>query len=267
MKINDKAEFRTYFRDLRLKLGLTRNQFANKLSISPSEVSMWERGLETPNEDVLNKFSSNLNIEKDDLLQLYIFAGIDEKEHIEALKIDQDLKSSEDQRIKGLQIQIQDIKDIVENFSKEIVDQKQLGDQSKINVQEDVEDLKKMVLKLQASSHDLKAPIVLPTQKEMTVRLIPSHSFRRLEEYRAEQSKWSSWSGVFFGSILGIIINLATGGTPASGIYIVSAILITMAILTGFTSYQFSRKAIELLNEIESRFDRNVSDELTDNDK
>jgi hypothetical protein len=64
-------------------------------------------------------------------------------------------------------------------------------------------------------SQELKANIVLPPSKYLSVRLVPSHSLDRLEEYRSDEKKAYALLGVFGGGAIGVFINWATQDTFA----------------------------------------------------
>lgn len=59
-------------------------------------------------------------------------------------------------------------------------------------------------------SDDLTARIILPQPEDMNVRLVPSHSLDRLEEYRSDQSIGYLLIGLFTGSIVGILSDWAS---------------------------------------------------------
>ncbi len=52
------------------------------------------------------------------------------------------------------------------------------------------------------TSERLRADVVLPEAEEMAVRLVPSNSLGRLEEYRSDENKAYLFAGTFLGAVL-----------------------------------------------------------------
>ncbi len=96
-------------------------------------------------------------------------------------------------------------------------------------------------------SRSLTADVVLPPQGDLRIRLVPSDSLDRLEEYRADQSVSLLFVGIFLGAILGILSNWITDLdftiTRISGAFMV--LFLVMASLVGFWTYVVRRRASE----------------------
>ena len=75
----------------------------------------------------------------------------------------------------------------------------------------------------------LTAPVRMPSQEAMTVRLGPINLIERLEEYQSDENLAHTFLGLFMGAILGIISNWANN-TPfqISGF---SAVLIVLLVI------------------------------------
>lgn len=56
----------------------------------------------------------------------------------------------------------------------------------------------------------LSADVVLPPSKDLRVRLVPSDSLERLEEYRSDESMAFLLTGAFLGGVIGILSNWVT---------------------------------------------------------
>jgi len=247
-----------FIKEQRHKRGVSISQFGEIIKKPSASISRWERGYSMPTIQDLKLIIQGLKLNKEEVNELLIFAGVQDKldeltvekeGHDEQKNIYVDLiKKSiiEDNPIKNINVQIQDINESVELLKKELLSDVRPNDKS---IENEIDYLKKSILELQAASQKLTAPVKLPTPKEMEVKLIPSSSFERLEEYREEQSKWASWFGIFIGGILGLVINLITGGTPSPGIWTVTSILVIVAALTGWASYQSSKKAEKILKQ------------------
>jgi hypothetical protein len=81
-------------------------------------------------------------------------------------------------------------------------------------------------------SEVLTARVILPRQEDMDVRLVPSHSLERLEEYRSDENKAYLLIGVFSGAILGILSNWAT----SESFLITRFSVVLMTLLAGLTT-------------------------------
>lgn len=80
----------------------------------------------------------------------------------------------------------------------------------------------------------LTAPVSLPSQEAMTVRLGPLNLIERLEEYQSDENLAHAVIGLFVGAILGIIANWATN-TPfqISSFSIVLIVLLVVLAISG----------------------------------
>jgi len=111
---------------------------------------------------------------------------------------------------------------------------------------DDLANVKQSLMQLQDTSQQLAAPVILPKPKDMQVTLVSSSSLHRLEEYRSQENRWYSVLTLFLGAILGILANLATGGTfTPTGIVLV----LTFGLMGGFSFFSargFQQQADEI---------------------
>lgn len=153
-----------------------------------------------------------------------------------------------------LNIQIQDIKDSIANLGEHL--EKNDTPSSTKNASQpeqllsQVQDLQAAITELQATSKEITAPVALPSKQQLEVRLIPTTSFERLEEYRAEENRWFTWAGIFLGAVIGLFINLVTGGKATITTWIVAATFFIMVIFTGLSARSYSQRAKNLRDEI-----------------
>lgn len=115
---------------------------------------------------------------------------------------------------------------------------------------------------LTQASRTLSAPIEMPPMEELTVRMVTVGTIDRLSEAMQEETKWGTWGGVFLGTLLGILTNIATGGTlDVNGIILV-IVLALVAGLCGYTAWGNGKKAkvlkAKLLREDEPTGKRGV---------
>lgn len=96
---------------------------------------------------------------------------------------------------------------------------------------------------LTQASRTLSAPIEMPPMEELTVRMVTVGTIDRLSEAMQEESKWGTWGGVFLGTLLGILSNLVTGGRIDASGGILIAVLVGIAVLCGYTSWDYGQRA------------------------
>jgi|GEM_PF-6700737 len=150
-----------------------------------------------------------------------------------------------------LQIQLRDLHNTTASLRTKIEEISQVGTFGQNTVILDqFQELRETISKMQTTSQSLTAPVVLPTPEDMEVKLVSSTSLERLEEYRSEESKWGTWLGVFVGAIIGILINLATGGQLTQSALILISTFVLLSILTGWTEYSFKERAHRLKERI-----------------
>jgi cbb3-type cytochrome oxidase subunit 3 len=86
----------------------------------------------------------------------------------------------------------------------------QMAEEKNGLVETQIEAILKTVNRAVGRSEDLTARVILPRQEDMDVRLIPSHSLERLEEYRSDENVAYLLIGSFSGAILGVLSNWLT---------------------------------------------------------
>jgi hypothetical protein len=133
-----------------------------------------------------------------------------------------------DDTSRKLQAQTTDIQNAAESIIAEI-SKKQVISQDSALIQE-VENLKQSISKLHGTSEALTAKVILPEPEDMTVRLISTSSFERLEEYHGDESLAWVVFGLAGGGASGIYINTITGGVMTGE---ASAVLILLLIGSG----------------------------------
>jgi len=238
-----------FLRDCRVARGLTRSQLADELRVSSSDISRWERGYATPPAGTLDDFATILNLSDDERGRLSVFAGQDASIGVNAHEQASEGRAASDGPIREIKVQIADIREAIESIGLRL-DKNVNGDTDLPVEAEAFEDLKKLVVELQASSQQLRAPVILPSAKQMEVKLIPSLSFDRLQEYRQEENKWSSFAMLFLGAVLGMVTNLATGGSVSPGTGVIAMVLLFCAAIMGAAAWGQRRRAVRITAEI-----------------
>jgi len=99
---------------------------------------------------------------------------------------------------------------------------------------------------------NLTADVVLPPAKDLRVKLVPSDSLDRLEEYRSDESRAYLLVGAFLGAALGILSNWVTQEaftvTKISGAFLV--FFVCMALLAEAWALQIGHRARNLKNRL-----------------
>jgi hypothetical protein len=151
--------------------------------------------------------------------------------------------------LQQLQVQFQDIQRTLEDVSKRVEQVSGVGPgdaNAEAALADEVQSLKEDFLHLQETSQALTAPVRIPTPGAMQVTLVPVHVLDRLEEYRSDESTWLTFCGLFMGAILGVFVNVATGGKLAAASWIVLSVFALMAALTGAFAWQTRRRSAAL---------------------
>lgn len=101
----------------------------------------------------------------------------------------------------------QDLEELRTQFSR--LQEDASADTQFVQLVDRLGEIAKTIERASTRSKELKADIVLPPKEVMDVRLVPSHSLDRLEEYRSDENKAFLLIGAFSGAILGILANWA----------------------------------------------------------
>lgn len=110
--------------------------------------------------------------------------------------------------------------------------------------------MKETISNLQESSMKMTAPVVMPEPKDMEVRLVASSSLERLEEYRSEENKWYSVFTLFVGAIMGVFVNVVTGGNLTTAAWILVGAFLLMGGFAGWSAFGFQKRAETIRRKI-----------------
>ena len=242
-------EFGEILQGLRLASGLTRTQLTASLSFGSSDLSRWERGFGVPDSAQIEEIVTALKLTSAERAKLLAACGVPSlaPEVLRPVTESSISSSSATEKGRELQVQIADLRDafegIVASFDRE-------GRIVTASPQDDVSELRRLISDLQVSARGVRAPVILPSEKELEVRLVLASSIERLEEYRAESSKWSSWASLFFGGIAGILVNLVTGGSLSMQTWVVLVIFSLVGSLLASNAIGKNRKAREVADSM-----------------
>lgn len=107
----------------------------------------------------------------------------------------------------------------------------------------------------------LSADVVLPSSKDLRVRLVPSDSLDRLEEYRSDESKAFLLTGAFLGATLGTLSNWVTQEafefTKASVVFM--GFFVGVALLAGTWALQIGKRARRLKRRLLGGHDEEIA--------
>jgi hypothetical protein len=116
------------------------------------------------------------------------------------------------------------------------------GSQIQASLQAVEERINSRIQSISQASRTLSAPIEMPPEEDIKVRLVTVGTIDRLSEAMQEESKWGTWGGVFLGALLGIFINIVTGGTLDMSGGILLIVLTLIAGLCGYTSWDYGQR-------------------------
>ncbi len=259
--------FHELLKKYRYESGFTQVDLAKALDNHQPVISNFERGRSTPTRDEILAITKVLKLNESQTNGLLISAkyppiqetitsggGTAVEAAMKLLNYNIYGQTPANSSYQELNIQIQDLKDSIsslsENFTKSNAANSTKNPPQSETLLAQVQDLQTSISELQATSKEITAPVALPTKQQLEVRLIPTTSFERLEEYRAEENKWFTWSGVFFGAVIGIFVNLVTGGEATISTWIVAITFLVMVIVTGLSARNYSQRAKNLRDEI-----------------
>lgn len=142
-----------------------------------------------------------------------------------------------------LEDKLEGLKRQVDELHKAVLGGKELSQEVKR-----LEGLAATIEKAGEIGRNLTADVVLPPAKDLRVKLVPSDTLDRLEEYRADEAKAYLLVGAFLGAVLGILSNWVTQEaftvTKISGAFM--TFFGSMAILAAAWALQISRRARSL---------------------
>lgn len=249
--------FGALLKQYRYLSGFSQTDLAKALENHQPVISNYERGRAIPTKDEILAIAKVLNLNEgqtNELLTSADFTPITKDIEIEATNVYNVYGLSSNPSYRELNIQIQDIRDSIaslgEHLEKSDTQNSSQNNPSSQELRSQIRDLQTSISELQATSQEITAPVALPSKQQLEVRLIPTTSFERLEEYRAEENKWFTWAGVFLGAVIGVFINLITGGEATVTTWIVSGTFLAMVIFSGVSARSYSQRAKNLRDEI-----------------
>lgn len=114
-----------------------------------------------------------------------------------------------------------------------------------------IERFEKTIDRTSEASSRLQAEILLPPEEEMRVRLVPSDSLDRLEEYRSDENKAYLLIGIFSGAVLGILSNWVTADDFQ--VTRISVTLMLLFVTLATLAYSWARQSSQRASRIRQR--------------
>lgn len=267
--MTDSKAFGKELKDLRLKKEISQERLAKEIGTSKSNIIDWEIGSKTPNRAFTLKLVDVFKLEENQANRFFSLAGhgdeetpapsnvyfpsgiiIEPKQFKLSDYITDRSTNIRDQELQKLQKQLEDTQQAVDEMSS------RLDERPAIQAQEEDEFLnltKKLINSLdqiKIPPQSLMAPVILPPTKDMEIRLVSSTSLQRLEEYRFEENKWYTVTGILGGAILGIIINVATGGQMTAIAWILVITFAVLCAITGWTAWNYQQRGNDIRKQI-----------------
>lgn len=260
MATND--SFGTFLAHMRTKKGLSQSQLAGCLGYSRKMITRWEVDNEFPSQKVILQVGSVLEASLEEINELLRLAGLRRlkrtstillpkaKEVSASIDLKTPSKELASQAILEMQVQVTDIQNSVDALSTETDEQVTNVSGRSTTFDEEIRNLRETVNRLKATSHEITAPVALPSSDEMTVRLVPVNLLERLEEYRFDEAKWAAIQGVFFGAVLSLVVNMATGVNATSSTWGLLGLLFAMACLASWATYSSRQRGNKVRNQL-----------------
>ncbi|MCL5959749.1 MAG: hypothetical protein M1358_10640 [Chloroflexi bacterium] len=103
-------------------------------------------------------------------------------------------------------------------------------------------------------ARELTARVNVPSDEELEVNLVPSTSVYRLGEHRGDQMFWREVSFLFFGSLLGIAVNLSTSWPTVitTPLIIIGLLLLAFALIALVAAKRYEHRAEDLIASVPS---------------
>lgn len=159
-------------------------------------------------------------------------------------KVAQEILGAHDPNVKKLRSDLANLQKKIDDIQTAPANNPQLEQQ--------IQSLSQLVHQALESSERLKVSVTLPPEKDMTVRLVTTHSIERLEEYKADENIAYLLIGLFGGSSLGIIGNWATSDDFATTKVSILLLLLMLALAIGsiLWVYRIERRAAKVRSKI-----------------
>lgn len=260
--MTDSKAFGKMLLSLQLSKGISNGELSSKTGASKSTISEWVTGAKTPNRTYAHRIVDALKLDSKQAIELLSLAGHDYSEEIIPDNVYRPSGIVIDAPGKSISSKIDnvDYKIFREVLARSLESINQID--TKINatpasknqelraISSEIRTIRDDLSQMKIPSAHLSAPIILPPPEDMEVRLVSSTSLQRLEEYRSEENKWYSVTGIFMGAILGIAINVATGGIMTNNAWILVGTFVALTILTGITAIRYQNQGNRIRTQI-----------------
>jgi len=258
--MSDKRLFGTILRFLRLGRGVSQEELGQRIGYSRSLIDTWENGESIPSPETIEKIIDVLALSADEARSLQEQAGYSPSQETRpvrssifsrAVEAGNSLLLVKRDPVRELDIRFLDIQNAVEDLSTQ-VEKMWTGEPSDHPsvLAGEIERLKENLAQLQATHQEITAPVTLPSREDMAVTLVSSTSLEHLEEYRSETNRWSSWASLLIGSIIGIAVNVATGGEMKREAWVMVAAFALLAGLTGWSAARYHLRGNKLRDSL-----------------
>jgi transcriptional regulator with XRE-family HTH domain len=270
--MTDSKAFGKLLTEFRLIRGISQEDLGSKIKISKSRLMEWEAGSKTPNFDYAQRIVKALSLENEQARYLLSLAGHDHNDvifssgiyHPTGLVINDQAtersRKENEQTIQKFNEQLAQTQHAIDEISSKLDKTPPNQTKEKGEIISEIHKLKESLADVRISSQSITAPVILPPPEDMEVRLVSSTSLQRLEEYRSEENKWYAVMGIFLGAVLGIFINVTTGGSMTSVAWILVATFAGFGALTGLTARNYQTRG----NEIRARILRDRIETYSD---
>lgn len=257
--MKDEGAFGKELAALRTSLNFSQTDLANYFGYPRRTIVDWEIGKTLPRQNEILQIAKEAGLSKNYTNYLLELAG---HKPVSATASDSTASDSSaipespayPESLREIQIQVKDIRDSIKVLGSKLEEKAVTGhDEISLTISEELQNAMDAVSRLQTTSLEITAPVTIPSSDDLTVSLVPASFLERLEEYRSEESKWLSGLGIFAGSILGIFINVATGGSMSAQAWIILAVLMVMVCFTGWSAWTYRQRGNNLKEQLLTR--------------
>jgi transcriptional regulator with XRE-family HTH domain len=272
------ASFGYILKDLLNSKHVTEEELSSLIKIHVNKIKEWEDGNKTPNRDYSKKIIDALQLTDDQAKELLLSLRQYPQEPtssniyrptgilIDSVPIGGKQAADESQKRDRLEFynlrnQLAHTQKLVNDLSTKVEKEPKGKNEDQINIGGELQKISEALSELKLPTQNLSAQIVLPPPEDMEVRLVSSTSLQQLEEYRSEENKWFSIMSIFIGALLGIAINVVTGGVMKTEALILVFVFIFFVVTTFFTARNYQQRG----NYIKSRIFREQSGAIPKN--
>lgn len=259
--MTDSKAFGRMLMIIRRDNNISLEELSKSIGVSKELLAEWEEGAKTPNREFalhlveslpisrkeqgrMLGYAGHKNIAINTPGKVFLPSGIIFNEGFE--EVTQEFGRQE---IEELKVQILETKRVVENLNTQIQSDPTIFE-NRSEILSEIENIRGNLSRFETSRFPITAPVILPASEDMAVQLVSTTSLERLEEYRSEESKWSSIMSVFIGALIGVLTNVVTGGDMTKEAWFLVSLFLIISVLVFFTYWNYRTRRLGITTQI-----------------